>query len=111
MTWADAAVVVGSLGSLVVAGWAFLNRSLYRDFEEKDQVAQVLAGPSAPFCSVRSNAIAHCTIARRNPPMSCVGVVLSCTALPTCITSFGLIRSLHMLSFLICHCDQGITGG
>ena len=46
MTWAEAAVVVGSLSSLVAAGWGFLNRSLYRDFEEKDQIAQVIASPT-----------------------------------------------------------------
>ena len=47
MTWAEAAIVVGSLGSLVAAGWAFLSRSLYRDFEEKDQVAQVPAAAAS----------------------------------------------------------------
>jgi len=41
MTWGEAAVVAGSLGGLGAAGWLFLNRSLYRDFGEKDQVAQV----------------------------------------------------------------------
>ncbi len=34
-------MVAGSLGGLGAAGWLFLNRSLYRDFGEKDQVAQV----------------------------------------------------------------------
>ena len=41
MTWAEAALVAGSLGGLVSGGWVFLNRTLYRDFEEKDQVVQV----------------------------------------------------------------------
>ena len=40
MTWGEATVVVGSLGSLIGGGWVFLNRSLYRDFEEKDQIVQ-----------------------------------------------------------------------
>lgn len=44
MTWGEAAVVGSSLGGMVWCGWVFLNRTLYRDFEEKDQVVQVCAG-------------------------------------------------------------------
>lgn len=43
MTWGEAALVVGSLAGLIWGGWIFLNRTLYRDFEEKDQVVQVTA--------------------------------------------------------------------
>ena len=41
MTLSDAAVIVGSLLGLGIAGWQFLDHSLYRDHEEKDPVVQV----------------------------------------------------------------------
>jgi len=47
-------VVAGSLGGLGAAGWLFLNRSLYRDFGEKDQVAQVRVAGGA-ICKAAAN--------------------------------------------------------
>lgn len=41
MTLYEGVVVLGSLLGLAVAGWLFLNHSLYRDHEEKDRVVQV----------------------------------------------------------------------
>ena len=41
MTLSDAAVIVGSLLGLGIAGWQFLDHSLYRDHEEKDPIVQV----------------------------------------------------------------------
>lgn len=41
MTLSDAAVILGSLLGLGIAGWQFLDHSLYRDHEEKDPIVQV----------------------------------------------------------------------
>lgn len=49
MTLSDAAVIVGSLLALGIAGWQFLDHSLYRDHEEKDPIVQV---PSVRRCNV-----------------------------------------------------------
>ena len=43
MSVGKVAVTVCSLGGLFCAGWQFLDRSLYRDSEEKDRVVQVCA--------------------------------------------------------------------
>ncbi|KAK9815635.1 hypothetical protein WJX72_007232 [[Myrmecia] bisecta] len=42
MALVEALIITGSFGTLFVAGWLFLNHSLYRDFEEKDTIVQVL---------------------------------------------------------------------
>lgn len=42
MSLGKLAVTGCSLGGLFFAGWHFLDRSLYRDSEEKDSVVQVL---------------------------------------------------------------------
>ena len=41
MALGDPLVVTVSLAVLFLAGWLFLNHSLYRDFEEKDTIVQV----------------------------------------------------------------------
>lgn len=45
---AEAAVVLGSLLGLGIAGWLFLDHSLYRDHEEKDPIVQVRVFANAP---------------------------------------------------------------
>ena len=40
MTLWEATVAIGSVAGLSVAGWLFLNRSLYRNHEGKDPVVQ-----------------------------------------------------------------------
>lgn len=41
MSLSKVAVAGCSLGGLFFAGWQFLDRSLYRDSEEKDSIVQV----------------------------------------------------------------------
>jgi hypothetical protein len=41
MTFTDQVIVGGSLGGLFLAGWQFLNHSIYRKLEERDSLAQV----------------------------------------------------------------------
>ncbi len=41
-------MVLGSLLGLGVAGWLFLDHSLYRDHEEKDPIVQVRVFANAP---------------------------------------------------------------
>lgn len=40
MSFGNVAVTGCSLGALFFAGWQFLDRSLYRDSEEKDSIVQ-----------------------------------------------------------------------
>ncbi len=49
MSVGKVAVTVCSLGGLFCAGWQFLDRSLYRDSEEKDRVVQVFTPAVTPL--------------------------------------------------------------
>lgn len=86
MTLSDAAVIIGSLLGLGIAGWQFLDHSLYRDHEEKDPIVQVwllfICATATAIC--RSIAVSHVTC--------CISTASSALTAPSGLPTCGVLQ-------------------